>query len=81
MHLFGSPEALTQLLQRISQASGAELSYRTETGRFEAFGTEQAVHTAYQILSGIPVLKVSCVSIDDIAMDINKSLSIRCTIP
>ncbi|CDS11242.1 hypothetical protein LRAMOSA03505 [Lichtheimia ramosa] len=58
LHLFGSPEALTQLLQRISQASGAELSYRTETGRFEAFGTEQAVHTAYQILSGIPVLKM-----------------------
>lgn len=80
MHLFGSPEALTQLLQRISQASGAELSYRTETGRFEAFGTEQAVHTAYQILSGIPVLKVSCVCVP-IAMDINKSLFIRCTIP
>ncbi|KAI9319971.1 hypothetical protein BX666DRAFT_2025001 [Dichotomocladium elegans] len=56
--LFGSSEALTQLLHRISQASGAELSYRTETGRFEAFGTEKAVQTAYQFLAAIPVLKV-----------------------
>ncbi|KAI8149708.1 hypothetical protein BJV82DRAFT_504932, partial [Fennellomyces sp. T-0311] len=58
LQLSSSPEALAQLVGKISQASGAELSYRNDTGRFEAFGTEQAVHNAYRILSGIPALKL-----------------------
>ncbi|KAG2224282.1 hypothetical protein INT45_012850 [Circinella minor] len=58
VELSSSPEALAQLVGKISQASGAELSYRNDTGRFEAFGTEQAVQNAYRILSGIPVLKL-----------------------
>ncbi|KAI9279008.1 hypothetical protein BDA99DRAFT_493747 [Phascolomyces articulosus] len=58
IQLSSSPEALAQLVGKISQASGAELSYRNDTGRFEAFGTEQTVQNAYRILSSIPVLKV-----------------------
>ncbi|KAI9498114.1 hypothetical protein BDB00DRAFT_801188 [Zychaea mexicana] len=58
VQLSTSPEALAQLVGKISQTSGAELSYRNDTGRFEAFGTEQAVQSAYRILATIPVLKL-----------------------
>lgn len=46
-------------MAQLSQVSGAEVTYKSETGCIEVFGTERAVRNVYQRLHEMTFLKVS----------------------
>lgn len=57
--IFGSLDHVSELVRQLSQTSGAEVSYRTETMCFEVFGSEDAIRNVYKMLCTIPAFKVS----------------------
>ncbi|KAG0182236.1 hypothetical protein DFQ29_005119 [Apophysomyces sp. BC1021] len=55
---FNSINNLVGLVSQLSQISGAEVSYKTDPGCIEVFGTERAVRNVYQRLHEMAFLKM-----------------------
>ncbi|KAF7727420.1 hypothetical protein EC973_007584 [Apophysomyces ossiformis] len=55
---FNSINNLVSLVSQLSQISGAEVSYKTDPGCIEVFGTERAVRNVYQRLHEMAFLKI-----------------------
>jgi hypothetical protein len=58
-NFFNSMANLTGLVLQLSQISGAEVAYKTETGSIEVIGSERAIRNVYQRLNDMSLLKVS----------------------
>lgn len=58
-NFFNSMSNLTTLILQLSQISGAEVAYKTETGSIEVIGSERAIRNVYQHINGMNLLKVS----------------------
>ncbi|KAI8371769.1 uncharacterized protein BYT42DRAFT_81246 [Radiomyces spectabilis] len=54
---FDSISNLAGLASQLSQVSGAEVTYKTESGCVEVLGTERAIRNVYQRLQGMSFLK------------------------
>lgn len=57
-NFFNSMANLTGLVLQLSQVSGAEVAYKTETGSIEVIGAERAIRNVYQRLNDMSLLKV-----------------------
>ncbi|KAI8987276.1 hypothetical protein BDF20DRAFT_849164 [Mycotypha africana] len=57
-NFFSSIANITALVSQLSQISGAEVSYKSETGCIEVYGTERSVRNVYQRLHDMSFLKV-----------------------
>ncbi|KAF1801072.1 hypothetical protein V8B55DRAFT_1530031 [Mucor lusitanicus] len=55
---FNSIANITALVSQLSQVSGAEVSYRTDPGCIEVYGTERAIRHVYQRLHDMSFLKM-----------------------
>lgn len=62
-NFFNSMANLTGLVLQLSQVSGAEVAYKTETGSIEVIGAERAIRNVYQRLNDMSLLKVSRLSL------------------
>jgi hypothetical protein len=58
-NFFNSMSNLSTLILQLSQISGAEVAYKTETGSIEVIGSERAIRNVYQHINGMNLLKVS----------------------
>lgn len=56
---------MSKLVAQLAQASGAELTYKSDQSCIEVFGTERAVRNVYQMLYDMPFLKVCSAGADD----------------
>lgn len=57
-NFFNSMSNLTGLVLQLSQISGAEVAYKTESGSIEVIGSERAIRNVYQRLNDMSLLKV-----------------------
>ncbi|KAI9284365.1 hypothetical protein BC943DRAFT_381309 [Umbelopsis sp. AD052] len=57
-NFFNSMSNLSTLVLQLSQISGAEVAYKTETGSIEVIGSERAIRNVYQHINGMNLLKV-----------------------
>ncbi|KAI7873515.1 uncharacterized protein EV154DRAFT_396922, partial [Mucor mucedo] len=53
----GSIEKFADILCQLSQSSGADVLFKSDSNKLELFGTERQVRNAYQLLSGMPFFK------------------------
>ncbi|KAH8549664.1 hypothetical protein BGW37DRAFT_459270 [Umbelopsis sp. PMI_123] len=57
-NFFNSMSNLSNLILQLSQISGAEVAYKTETGSIEVIGSERAIRNVYQHINGMNLLKM-----------------------
>lgn len=54
----GSTEKFATVICQLSQSSGADVLYKSDSNKLELFGTERQVRNAYQLLSDMTFFKV-----------------------